>query len=87
MVNNATNRIQTTRSITWITTFLIETTSIQRTIIICDTFRISADGIFVDYMTIAIRLAWCWEAWICWFVFYGNRSTFNEWIADRLIWT
>lgn len=87
MIDNVTNSIQSAGTEATVTTFLIETATIERTVIIGNTLGICTDSIIVDYTAVTIWIAWRWEAWICWFTLYGNRSTFNEWITDRLTWT
>lgn len=84
MVNGITNRIHSARIQTRITTFLVETASIRRTIIVCDTLRIRTNSGAINDTTEAIDIAWIRHTWIGWFI--QNRSAFNKWITKRLAW-
>lgn len=82
MIYGVTNCINSTGIQARIATFLIETASIERTIIVSYTLWICTNGSSIDDTAETVNVAWIWYAWIGWFV--QNWSTFHKWISNRL---
>lgn len=84
MVDSIANSIHAARIDAWIGAFLIEARTIRRTVIVCDAFGVRANCYAIHNTTNAIVIAWRWLTWID---FVTLWFAFDEWIADRSIWT
>lgn len=81
MIEYITNGIYSTWILTWITTFLIETSFIACAIWVNYTFRICADAISILQWTYAI-----WTTCAC-FNTFSIINTFNKRISYHILWT
>lgn len=87
MVDHAANGVQAAGRVARVAALLVEAAAVQRAVVVGDALGIRADGVVVDHLTVAVRVARRRQARVGRLVFDGHWPALDERIAERLIGT